>query len=59
MFQADVKALGVLADDDQVHAGVARFDARQILDGPEVGEEVELLAQGDIDAREAAADRGW
>ncbi len=31
--------------------------ARQIADGPEVGEQLELLAQRDVDAGEAAADR--
>jgi hypothetical protein len=33
-----------------------RRHAGQILDGAEVGEELELLAQGDVDAFESAAD---
>ena len=56
VLQADVLALGVFAHDDQVHAGPMRFQAGKILDGPEVGEEIEFFAQGDVDALEAAAD---
>jgi len=33
-----------------------RCQAGQILDGAEVGEEIEPLAQGDVDALETAAD---
>ena len=53
----DVFALRVFAHDDQVDAGPLRFQAGKILDGPEVGEEVEFLAQRDVDALEAASDR--
>ena len=56
VLQPHVLALGVFAHDDQVHAGPMRFQAGQVLDRAEVGEEVELLAQGDVDALEAAAD---
>ena len=56
VLQAHVFALGVFAHDDQVHAGPFRFETGKILDGAEVGEEVELLAQRDVDALEAAAD---
>ena len=56
VLQADVLALGVFAHDDQVDAGPFGFEAGEILDGAEVGEEVELLAQGDVDALEAASD---
>ena len=55
VLQTDVFALSVFADDDQVDAGPMRFQAGKILDGAEVGEEVELFAQRDVDALEAAA----
>jgi hypothetical protein len=58
VFQANGLALGVFADDDEVDAGPLRLETRKIADGPEVGEQVELLAEGDIDAFEAAADGG-
>ena len=58
MLEPDVFALGVFADDDEIDARPLRFEAGKILDGAEVGEEVELLAQGDVDAFEAAADGG-
>ena len=58
MLEADVFALGVFADDDEVDAGPVCGEAGKILDGAEVGEEVELFAQGDVDAFEAAADGG-
>ena len=57
MLDAGVQAFGVLADDDQVNIGIAGGDSRQIADRPEVGEQLELLAQRDIDAGESAADR--
>ena len=56
VLDAGVQALGVLADDDQVHVGVARRDVRKIADGAEVGVQLEALAQGDVDAGKAAAD---
>src|SRR5271169_426020 len=60
VFDAGVKAFGVFAHDDQVHARVARGNVREVADGPEVGEELETLAQLDVDAGETAADgRGY
>ena len=56
MLQADVLALGVFTDDDQVQAGPMGGHAGKILDRAKVGEELELLAQGNVDALEAAAD---
>ena len=56
VLQAHVLALGVFAHDNQVHARPMRFQPGQILDGPEVGKQLELLAQGNVDALEAAAD---
>ena len=56
VLEADVFAFGVFADDDEIDAGPVRVETGKILDGAEVGEEVELLAQRDVDALEAAAD---
>src|SRR5271157_2805826 len=58
VLDAGVQPFGVLANDDEVHAGIARGYSREIADRPEVGEKLELLAQRDIDAGESAADRG-
>ena len=52
----DILAFGIFAHDDQVDAWVARVHAGQVLDGPEVGEQLELLAQVHVDAGKAAAD---
>src|SRR5665213_144975 len=57
VLQSHVLALGVFADDDQVDAGPVGGQAGEILDGPEVGKEIELFAERNIDAFEAAADR--
>ena len=58
VLDAGVEVLGVLAHDHQVDALVA---APHSLDGArraQAGVEVELLAQGDVDAAKAGADRG-
>ena len=57
VLEPGVEILGVLADDDQVDVGEAARDARQVPHRPEVGVEVERLAQPDVDAGEAFADR--
>ena len=57
VLQAHILALGILAHDHQVHAGIFRGEAGQIANGPQIGEKIELLAQRDVDALEAAADR--
>ena len=43
---------------NEVDAGVLGFEAGKVLDGAEVGVEVKLLAEGDVDRGEAAADGG-
>src|SRR6266568_167901 len=58
MLQSDVFSFGVFADDDEVDTGPFGFEAGKILDGAKVGEEVELLAEGDVDAFEATANGG-
>ena len=57
VLQAEVQALGIFAHDDQVDVGIVRGNVRKIPDGAEVGEEFESLAQFDVDARKAAANR--
>ncbi len=60
VLQANVFAFGVFAHDDEVDVGELGFESWQILDRSEVCEEVELFAQRDVDALEAAADgRGY
>src|SRR5580698_2842859 len=43
VFEAGVKALGIFANDDKVHVGIACRDVRQIANGTEVGVELKLL----------------
>ena len=57
VLEPGVEVLGVLADDDQVHALVARSHVGQVPHRAEVGVEVERLAQPDVDAGEARPDR--
>ena len=52
VLQTRVEILGVLAHDDQVHAGEAARHARQVPHGSEVRVEIERLPQADVDARE-------
>ena len=52
--EADIRPSVFSAHDDQVHAGPLGFEAGQVLDGAEIGEEVEFLAQRDVDALEAS-----
>src|SRR5271169_1736434 len=60
VLDAGVKAFGVLANDNQIHARVAGGDMRQVANRPEVGKEFEALAQFDVNACEPAADgRGY
>jgi hypothetical protein len=56
-LDARVEVLGVFADDDHVNVRVVRLQAGQRLHRAVVREEVELLAQRDVDRREAAAYR--
>src|SRR5262250_1529033 len=54
MFQSRVEPFGVFANDNQIDVGISCGNVRQVPDGSEVRIEFELLAQGDIDAREAS-----
>ena len=58
MLDAGIKALGIFANDDQVNIRIASRNVRKIANGPEVCVEFEALAQLDINAGKAAADRG-
>ena len=57
VLDARVEVLGVLAHDDQVDVLVARAHAGDGHGRPQVGVEVELLAQGHVHAAEAGAHR--
>ena len=54
-LDARVEVLGVLAEDHDVDIAVARSRALDRPGGAQVGEEVEVLAQGHVDAAEARA----
>src|SRR6266542_286880 len=56
-LDAGVEVLVVLAHDHQVDVLVARAHALVPLAGAQAGEQVELLAQGHVDAAEPGADR--
>src|SRR5882724_2259235 len=58
MFNPGIQALGVLAKDDQVDVRVLRFQSRKALNWAEIGIQLKLLAQLNIHAAEAVADRG-
>ncbi len=55
VLQSGVKALGILAHDDQVNVGIARRNVRQIAHRTEVRIQIELLSQLHVDAGKAAA----
>jgi hypothetical protein len=57
VFLAGVQPLRVLTDDDEIDAIVGNFDAGKSADGADAGEEVEFLAETDVDGAEAFADR--
>ena len=59
-FELDalIEVFGVLAHDDDVRGGMTDRDARQGTGGAHGGEEVELLAERDVDAPEPGSDRG-
>ena len=61
VLDARVEALGVLADDDDIDAGVARLDALHRADRTHRGVEVERLAKQHIDRAEPRPDgsRAW
>ena len=59
-FDAGVHVFGVLAEDDHVHSSGSldrAGDAGVLAHRPHAGVQVEHLAQGDVQAAEAAADR--
>ena len=57
VLDAGVEVLGVLADDHQVDVLVARVEALHRARRAQVGVQPERLAEADVDAAEAAADR--
>ena len=57
MLKSGIKTLGIFADDDKVHIGIARGNMRQVSNGPEVGVQLKLLAQRDVDAGKTAPHR--
>ena len=57
VLEPGVEVLGVLAHDHQVDAGEPRRHRRQVPHRPQVRVEIERLAQPDVDAGEALADR--
>ncbi len=58
VFEAGVEVFGIFADDDDIDAIEAGFDAGKIFDGAKIGVEVEGFAQGDVDAGSAPGDSG-
>src|SRR5437868_10799613 len=56
MFNANVFAFSVLANDDEVHAGIPGGNSGKILDRAEVCEQLVLLAQRYVNAGESATD---
>ena len=57
VLEPGIQVFGVLADDDQIDTLVARGYRRQVPHRPQVGVEIEGLAQPDIDAGKALAHR--
>jgi len=57
VLDAGVEVLGVLTDDDQIHALVARLQARDGADRPKVRVQVERLAQSHVDGTKSNPDR--
>src|SRR5208337_1500651 len=55
VLDARVQAFGIFSNDDEVNPRVTGGNAGKIDDGTEVGEQLELLTQRDVDAGEAAA----
>src|ERR1041385_7406249 len=55
MLDARIQTFGILADDDEVHIGIAGSDVRKIANGPEVCVKREALAEGYVNAGEPAA----
>ena len=53
VLDAGIQILGVLADDDEVDALVARAHPGVALARPHAGVEPELVAQGDVDGAKA------
>jgi hypothetical protein len=56
-LDARVEPFGVLADDHEVHPGVAGGHPVQVADGPHRRVQIQLLAQPHVDGDEALADR--
>ena len=56
MLDAGIQALGIFPDDDEIDAGIAGRNMGKVLNRTEVGVELELLAQGNVDTGKASAD---
>src|SRR5438445_1486028 len=52
-----IKSLGICPDNDQVNAGIASGDMRQVTNGAKIRVKLEALAQFDIDTGEPATNR--
>src|SRR5690242_16254244 len=58
MLNAGVKALGIFANDNEVHVGIAGGNVGKVANGAEVGEQLESLAQFHVNAGKSAPDGG-
>ena len=56
MFEGDIEALDVLADQDEIYVFVATA-GNHGLDRSQIGIKLELLSQANVDGAESAADR--
>src|SRR5438270_1225330 len=57
MLNAGIHSFSVLTNHDEIDAGIARRQRRQIANRPEVREKLESLTKRNINALKAAADR--
>ena len=56
VFEAAVEVFGILADDDEVNVFVARLDALERFNRPQVGIQIERFSEPHVGADEACAD---
>src|SRR2546422_303225 len=56
MLQARIEILGVLTHDDNVDIVKTGFDSRQVLDGSEIGIEIQSLSQSHVDTGKSPSD---
>ena len=57
MLNAGIFAFGIFPHDDQVYAWITRRDTRQVENGPEIGKQLKLFSQGNVDAGKSFPDR--